>query len=58
VLSLEKTRKLLGLACPMSDEELTALLDQLGRIADIALDAISCGPTDANGTRDPKRGPQ
>jgi hypothetical protein len=38
-LSLEKTRELLGAECPMSDEELRLLLDQLRGIATIALDA-------------------
>ena len=39
MLTVEKARELLGPDCPMGDEELKVLLDQLCRIANIALDA-------------------
>jgi len=58
VLSLEKTRKLLGPECPMNDKELTALLNQLSQIAAIALDAIACEPTYTGRMRDPGGRPQ
>jgi hypothetical protein len=39
VLSLTDARRLLGDECPMTDEEVKTLLDQLHQIAQIAFEA-------------------
>lgn len=43
MVTLEKARCLLGADCPMTDEEITAMLDQLRQIASVALDAMENG---------------
>jgi hypothetical protein len=48
MLTVEKARKLLGPDCPMGDEELKSLLDQLGQMAEIALDAVASCPDSAH----------
>lgn len=37
-MTVEKARRILGSDCPMTDREITAMLEQFQRIAFIALD--------------------
>jgi len=52
VLSLETARRLLGPDCRLSDEELKLLLDQLGQVAQIALDEVALSPDPVRGRAD------
>ena len=40
MVTLEEARCLLGADCPMTDEEIAAMLDQFRQIASLAFDAI------------------
>jgi hypothetical protein len=53
VLSLEECRSLLGDACPLTDQELRSLRDQLYRLAHLALD-----PDNLEGNREKNRDPE
>jgi hypothetical protein len=47
MLTLERSRLLLGPDCPMTDEEITAMVDQLHQIALVALDSLGFGSVEA-----------
>jgi hypothetical protein len=50
VLSVDRCRELLGEECPLTDEELTAVREQLYALALLAMEAAARGqaPTDAD----------
>ena len=43
MLSLARCREILGTRCPLSDEEVKDLRDQLYEVAEVALDALRRG---------------